>query len=183
MNIREKFKKERLVFGAYLLVLIVVMESILHTFHLPGWPVFMVMIFFFESHMDLAKAPNILLGGIVGIICFVLTVEFIQLSAGFIDPGTARIIFICLVVYAIVAFGEIFPKVFNNYAFMYYLISGLAAFSISTTSTPDSQSTLPHPFIWMLLVLFGGSAVIAAIVGLRILVAKTLGLPLQAPSS
>lgn len=171
MNIREKFKKERLIFGLYLLALIVAVELALHSFHLPGWPLFMVMIFFFESHMDTAKAPNIIFGGIAGIVCFMLTIQFIQLTSGFVEANTAKIAFICAVVYAIVAFGEIFPKVFNNYAFMYFLISGLAA---------TSQSLQPQPLIWIALVLAGGSLIIMAIIGLHILVAKTLGLPLQA---
>ena len=48
----QSIKKERLIFGAYLIVLIIMLELVLHHFHLPAWPVFLVMIFFFESHID-----------------------------------------------------------------------------------------------------------------------------------
>lgn len=169
MAIFEKFKKERLVFGLYLLVLIVVFELILHSFHLPGWPLFMVMIFFFESGMNTERAPNIIIGGLVGVLCYMATVQFLTFVAPYFELTAARLFFICLVVYAIVAFGEIAPKVFNNYTFMFFLISGLAG----------AQSTgLATALIWMGLILVGG-VVVASIIGIRLLTAKSLGIATQ----
>ncbi len=166
-------KKERLIFGIYLLVLIVAIELVLHQFHWPAWPVFMVMIFFFEAHMDRAKAPHLLIGAVVGISCYVLTVQFVELAATSLGVATARLIFICTVVYAIVAFGEIIPMVFNNYAFMFYLVSGLAARVGGET---------PQPLQWMLLAVIGGSLVIVGIIGIGRLMAMTAGLNTSASS-
>lgn len=122
-----KLRKERLVFGVYLIGLIIAIELLLHHFHLPTWPVFLVMIFFFEAHMDKQRAPHLIMGAVVGIACYVLTVQFVELTGPHIGIATARLVFICLAVYSIVAFGEVLPMVFNNYAFMFFLVSGLAA--------------------------------------------------------
>lgn len=158
-------KKERLVFGVYLLLLIVIIELLLHYFHLPAWPVFLVMIFFFESHMNTSRAPHLLVGAMVGVCCYVLTVLFVELTASQLGVETARLVFICAVVYAIVALGEIVPVVFNNYAFMFYLVSGLAA----------RTDAGPQPLVWLALVAVGGGAVIAAILLINRLVRLTLG--------
>lgn len=166
MLTRVGFKKERLVFGIYLLVLIVAIELVLHHFHLPTWPVFMVMIFFFESHMNRSRAPHLIIGALVGVACYVLTVQFVELAAASLGLQASRLIFICTVVYAIVAFGEILPMVFNNYAFMFYLVSGLAA---------RLQGGEPQPLLWMAIIIVGGLAVIASILLIQRLVMLTFG--------
>ncbi len=157
-----KLRKERLLFGCALLVLIVLVELVLHRFHLPTWPAFLVMIFFFEMHMDRARIPHLLLGGLVGIGCYMLTVQFVQAVAPVWGAELARLVFICAVVYAIVAFGEILPTIFNNYAFMFFLVSGLAARQADST---------PAPWTWMAVALVAGTAVIAGILVIRRLLA------------
>ncbi|TXS90709.1 hypothetical protein FV139_17160 [Parahaliea maris] len=156
-------KKERLIFGLYLLALIVVIELILHRFHLPAWPVFLVMILFFECHMDRSRAPHLLLGGLVGIGCYMLTVEFVQLAAPLLGVATARLAFICLVVYTIVAVGEAIPWLFNNYAFMFFLVSGLAA---------TTEGAAPAPLAWMGVEVVGGIFVLVGVLGIRGLLAR-----------
>ncbi len=149
--------KERLLFGVFLLVLIVIIELVLHQLHLPTWPAFLVMIFFFETHMDRSRAPHLILGGLVGILCYVLTVEFVAALAPVLGEATARLVFICLVVYAIVAFGEMLPMVFNNYAFMFFLVSGLAA---------QVAGVDPEPWLWIGVELIGGALVILGVIAI-----------------
>jgi len=156
-------RKERLVFGLLLLVLIVAVELLLHQFHLPNWPVFLTMIFFFETHMNRERIPHLLVGGLVGIGCYVLTVEFVQGMGPLLGAATARLLFICLVVYAIVALGEVLPVVFNNYAFMFLLVSGLAS---------RIEGMEAEPLVWSSVQLVGGAAVILGIIG----IGKVLGL-------
>lgn len=156
--------RTRLIFGVYLLVLIAALELVLHRFHLPSWPVFMIMIFFFEAHMNRERAPHLMVGALVGIACFVATVQFVHLAGPVLGAWPAKLLFICLVVYAIVAFGEAFPVVFNNYAFMFFLVSGLAA---------RDATYHPAPLTWMGLVVAGGAAVILGILLIARLVAKT----------
>jgi hypothetical protein len=71
----------------------------------------------------------------------------------------ARLVFILGIVFAIVAFGEMVPVVFNNYAFMYLTVSGLAL-------------QLPHasPYQWMAVAAVGGGLLIAGVLGIGRLV-------------
>ena len=150
-------RKERLVFGLLLLVLIIAVELPLHYLHLPTWPVFLTMIFFFETHMDRGRIPHLLVGGLVGIGCYVLTVDFVLGAGPLLGAASARLLFICLVVYAIVALGEVLPVVFNNYAFMFLLVSGLAA---------RLEGSEPEPLVWAGVQLIGGALVILGIIGI-----------------
>ena len=122
-----KLDPQRLIFGLFLLVLVVSGEIVFSHFKLPAWPAFMVMIFFFMEHMDLKKAPGILFGGGFGIMCIVFIKYFMITLSPYTGMEFAKISFIVIVVYAIVAFGEILPVLFNNYAFMFFTVSGLAA--------------------------------------------------------
>ncbi|MBU4055051.1 MAG: hypothetical protein KKA41_11835 [Proteobacteria bacterium] len=158
----EKLDKQRLIFGLFLIAFIIILELILHHFHLPAWPAFLVMIFFFETHMDPKKASHIIVGGLFGILCLILTGLFIKALAPVLGLMTARLAFICLVVYAIVVFGEMLPMVFNNYAFMFFLISGLAA----TVPNPA-----PNPYLWMGIELVGGTIIILGVMGIGKLMA------------
>jgi hypothetical protein len=160
-----KPSKERLIFGIYLLLLIIIIDLVLHQFHLPNWPAFFVMIFFFEAHMDVKKAPHIIIGGLIGIVCVVLTALFVKEFAPYIGNTTATLTFVCIAVYAIVAFGEILPVFFNNYAFMSFLISGLA----SNIADPSQ-----NPWLWMGVDLVAGTLVVLSILGIRKLTALTL---------
>jgi hypothetical protein len=160
-----KFNKERLIFGIFLLVLIIIIDLIFHHLNLPNWPAFMIMIFFFEAHMDVKKTSHIIVGGAVGILCLVLTGLFVDAFSSHIGFMTSRLTIICLLVYAIVAFGEILPVIFNNYAFMFYLISGLA----SAITDPA-----PNPWVWIGIDLVAGILVILGIIGIGKLTAVLL---------
>jgi hypothetical protein len=150
-----KLDPQRLTFGVYLIILIVIAELVFHRLNVPGWPAFMVMIFFFMEHMDPKKIPHILIGGLCGIACIVGAKFFITALAPSLGLEAATILFVVVVVYSIVAFGEMVPKVFNNYAFMYLTVSGVAA------KLPD-----PNPFLWMAIELVGGIALLAGIVAI-----------------
>ncbi|WP_101758094.1 hypothetical protein [Oceanicoccus sp. KOV_DT_Chl] len=163
MNKTVGLKKERLIFGVFLLIFIVLLELVLHYLQLPAWPAFMVMIFFFEAHMDKSRAQQLIVGGVTGVACYVLTKQFVELTGPLLGVWMARLMFICLVVYAIVALGEILPLVFNNYAFMFFLVSGLAA---------NAAGVTPAPLTWMLVTLVGGAVVIGGILAIGQLMAR-----------
>ena len=124
------------------------------------------MIFFFETHMDPKRAHHIIIGGLVGICAFILTGIFVKAFAGSLGFMTARLTAICLIVYAIIIFGESIPAVFNNYAFMFFLISGLAA---------GLKDIPPNPYLWMGIELVAGSLIIAGIMGIGRLMAVLFG--------
>lgn len=164
-----KPSKQRLIFGIFLIAFIVLIELFMHHFHLPAWPAFMVMIFFFETHTNLQRAPHILVGGLVGIFSLVLVGMFLKTFAPIIGFSVARLLFICIFVYLIVALGEVVPMVFNNYAFMFFLVSAVAA---------RIQEPAPNPWLWMGIELIGGLVVVGGIMG----IVKLMGI-LFAPQS
>jgi len=164
-----KFNRQRLVFGLYLLVLIAAAELIADHFGLPAWPAFMAMIFFFAEHMDPKKAPHILVGAVCGIACILLAPPTISALAPFIGPEFAKLVYVLGIVYAIVAFGEMVPLVFNNYAFMYLSVTGLAV-----------QMAHPRPFLWMAVAGLGGGLLIAGVIGIvRLMSAGAASTPSQ----
>jgi hypothetical protein len=150
-----KLDPQRLIFGLFLIVLIVIAEVVLNHLKLPSWPAFMIMIFFFMEHMDVGKVPGMLVGGLFGIGGIILLKFFIQALAPSLGMELPILIFVAVFVYLIVAFGEMLPIIFNNYAFMFFMISALAV------KTPN-----PNPFVWMAIEVVGGGIFIAAIVGI-----------------
>lgn len=161
-----KFNGQRLVFGLYLLVLIAAVELIAGYFKIPAWPAFMAMIFFFVHHMDVKQAPNILVGGVFGIACILLAAPIIGALAPLIGVEFATLAYILGIVYAIVAFGEMAPMFFNNYAFMYLTVTGVAM-----------QLPNPNPILWMAIAGIGGALLIAGVVGIGKLMARTAAVP------
>jgi hypothetical protein len=149
------FNPQRLVFGAYLLGLIAVAEIIIGHFALPAWPAFMVMIFFFVEHMDIKKAPAILAGGTFGIALVIVAKLLVTALAPLMGLELAKLTFVLAVVFAIVALGEVLPLLFNNYAFMFLTVSGVAA-----------QAGNPKPLLWMAMSAIGGALLIAGVVGI-----------------
>jgi hypothetical protein len=173
MNIMAKFDRTRLIFGLYLLVLIAVFELLIGHFKLPGWPAFIAMIFFFVEHMDVKKAPNIIVGGVFGIALILLAKPIIGLLAPLMGMELAGLAFVLILVYAIVAFGEMVPILFNNYAFMYLTVTGVAVMQ------PE-----PNPFLWMAIAAVGGSALIAGVIGIgRLMMAQATAKAASASSS
>jgi hypothetical protein len=157
-----KFNRQRLVFGLYLLVLIAVAELIAGHFKLPAWPAFMAMIFFFVEHMDVRKAPHILVGAVFGIACILLATPTVAALAPVIGVEWATLAYILGIVYAIVAFGEMAPMFFNNYAFMYLTVTGLAM-----------HLPQPNPYLWMAIAGIGGGLLIAGVVGIGKLMSRS----------
>lgn len=125
-----KVDPQRLIFGLFLIVLVLVGEVVLGHFKLPGWPAFMVMIFFIMEHMNKDKAPHILVGGLFGISCLILLTMFRSVFAPMLGIELATLLFVAIFIFAIVAFGEMVPMVLNNYAFMFFTVSaGVAGFA------------------------------------------------------
>ncbi|HPI94179.1 MAG TPA: DUF1097 family protein [Deltaproteobacteria bacterium] len=158
------FSKRSVLFGLLLVAFIIVFEIILAQLNLPPWPAFMVMVFFFVVHEDVRQVPNILIGGLFGIVCIVLSGEFIDLFGPFMGTEAAKLTFIGLFVYSIVLFKDAIPYVFNSYSFMFFLVSAIAK------KGPD-----PSPYIWMAVELVVGAVFIAGILGINRVVDIILG--------
>ncbi|HUN54877.1 MAG TPA: hypothetical protein VMU29_06960 [Smithella sp.] len=126
-----KLDKNRMIFGLMLIILIAVAEIIGGAAKMPLWSAFMVMIFFFVVHEDKTKIPHIIIGGLFGMANLIIVKIFLGFAAPSLGLELARLIYILIFVYAIVALGEIIPVVFNAFAFMFFLVTALAA------KTPD----------------------------------------------
>ena len=157
------FTKRGILFGFLLVAFIILFEIILARLSLPAWPAFMVMIFFFVVHEDTKQAPGILIGGIAGIVCVILSGMFIEALQPVIGHEAAKLIFIGLFVYAIVLLQHAIPYVFNSYAFMFFLVSALAL-----------PSAKVSPYVWMGIELVVGGIFILGILGINRLVAAIL---------
>ena len=151
----QKPDKQRLIFGAFLVSLVMVGEIVLEHFHLPPWPAFMCMIFFFISHMDIKSVPHILAGAVFGIVCMILVKLFVAQLAPVIGFVPSKLLFIAILVFAIVALGEILPIILNNYAFTFFLCTSLSS------KIPDTNL-----YELMGVTLIGGGFLIAGVVGI-----------------
>jgi hypothetical protein len=150
-----KLSKDRLIFGVFLIIVVALVEIISGKLGFPAWPAFMVMIFFFEAHMDIKKAPHILVGGLFGIVNIILIKMFLGATAASMGLELAMLVYVIVFVYLIVALGEVVSIVFNNYAFMFFLVAAVAA-----------KGPAPNVFVWMGVEVVGGALVIAAILGI-----------------
>jgi hypothetical protein len=150
-----KPNKNRLIFGAFLVPLVAVAAIVLGHFKIPSWPAFLVMICFFETHMDRQKIPNILVGGLFGLSNLILIKYFIQFLAPRIGMEASALLYILCFIYLIIGLGESFPMVLNNYAFLFFTIVGLVY------RLPDFNL-----FQLMVVELVGGAIFIAAILGI-----------------
>jgi hypothetical protein len=167
-----KFDRVRMIFGLYLLVLIAIAELVSGHFQLPAWPAFLAMIFFFVEHMDIKKAPHILVGLTFGIALILLAKPVVGLLAPLMGLELGRLAFVLILVYAIVAFGETVPMFFNNYAFTSLTVTGVAV------TAPN-----PNPFLWMAVAAIGGGLLIAGVVGIGKLMAASAGAQAPNPSA
>ncbi len=149
------FTKRGFLFGFLLVAFVIAFEIILARLSLPAWPAFMVMICFFIVHEDTKQAPNILIGGLMGIFCVVLCGMFID--------ALQQLLFIGLFVYAIVLLQHALPYAFNSFAFMFFLVSAVAL--------PTAKVS---PYVWMAEEIIVGGIFIAGILGMNKLVAAVL---------
>ena len=153
------FTKRNILFGFLLVAFVIVFEVIFFSLSLPAWPAFMVMILFFVVHEDPKHAPHILIGGLAGIVCVVLSEMFIESFQPVMGHEAAKFLFVGLFVYAIVMLKDALPYVFNSHAFMFFLVAALAK--------PTAKVS---PYVWMGIELVVGMIFIAGILGINRLV-------------
>ncbi len=157
-----KFNRHQLIFGIYLIILVAIAQYVADYLKLPAWPAYMAMIFFFVEHTNPQKAPHILVGGVAGVAAIMLFAPVIGFLAPYIGAEAAKIALIMALVYAIVAFGDTLPIIFNSYAFMFITVSGLAL-----------EAPEPNPYLWMAIVAIGGALLIGGVIGIN----KLMGAP------
>jgi hypothetical protein len=144
------FKGPRLVFGLFVLGLIVVTEFVCGYLKIPGWPAYVVWVLFFIEQMNTEKIAPILCGAATGIGLILLAPIAIGGLAHFVGPDIGRLLYVLLAVSAIFAFGEVIPWILNNYTFMVVTVAAIAL------GAPN-----PNPLLWLVICLIGGALLIA----------------------
>ena len=152
-----RLDKSRLIFGLFLIIVIAIGEIVFHLLHVPSWPAYLIMIFFFMANMDKKQALNMLVGGAFGILMIIIArFAIVALMGAGLDQFVSTLIFIIIFVYCIVALGEVIPFLFNNYAFMAFL------FTATYMTVPNPV----NPFVLAAVLLAGGGIFILAILGI-----------------
>jgi len=109
-----------LIVAAWLCVTLVVLGIFKIT---QGWPAFLILLFFFESGANLKNLINIFVGGIVGL----LLGGVLPLAAVAIAPAlglqVSILIVVFIIVFLLIALGDVAHMFFNNYAFVYFTIA------------------------------------------------------------
>lgn len=151
-----KFDRGRFLFGLFLLPVIAIGSSAAHAINIPPWPAFIVMIFYFMSHMDKKQIPNIIVGSAFGILLIIPLGILIKLFGQSWGIHMVVLFFTILFVFAIIAFGEMLPIILNNYAFAAMLITGVEMTYVVKV----------HPFKLVAVELAGGLFFVYAIQGI-----------------
>ncbi len=158
------FSRRNILFGFLLVAFIIVFEVAMLLLDLPAWPAFLVMIQFFVVHEDATKAPQIVIGGLFGIVCAILMGPFAHVVSPYTGMDAARLTFIGLFVYAIVLFKDALPEVFNSHAFLFFLVSSIAM-----------KAHAPRPYVWMAVELVLGVVFVAGVLAIGRIVTAVLG--------
>lgn len=159
----EIFAKQKMIFLVFLLALIIVGEVFFHYFGLATWPAFLVMVLFLLGHMEEANTWPILIGGLVGIFSSIPSKLFIVALAPSMGVFSAKLLFIVIFVTLILLLKDVLPLIFNTYAFLFLIVTALAA------GVQD-----PNPIQWMVLQFVGGGIFIYSIMGIRKIVVAIL---------
>lgn len=107
-----------------------------------SWPAFMPFILFAVSGWKMDQLKSIFAGGVVGTLLGALVLQGIYFLVGKTGTYYTYLVPIFIAVFLLVALGDLFPALFNNYAFCFYTV----AFAI------EKQKT----FEWILTMLLGG---------------------------
>ncbi|HHW40663.1 MAG TPA: DUF1097 family protein [Syntrophomonadaceae bacterium] len=143
MNEKQGFKKETLIAAVVIAAMVVVTLVVLGIFKVKsGWPAFLTLLFFFESGAKTENLKNIFCGAVVGLLLaggLPLAVKALVPSLG-LEPAILLVVFI--IIFLIVALGDVAHMFFNNYAFVYFTVASIF----------PKQSTLE----WIVVAVLGG---------------------------
>jgi len=157
-----KFNRSRLLFGLYVLAVILLTEIVTAYLKVSAWPAYLVWVMFFLEHMNPQRIAHILVGTITGMILILLAPTIIGALARIMGPEAGRLVYILLAVYAIFAFGEMIPVILNNFTFLVITVAAVAL------AAPNAA-----PVQWLVVAVLGGGLMILA----TLLVGRAMGLP------
>jgi hypothetical protein len=157
-----KFSRSRLLFGLFVLAVILLTETVTAHLKVAAWPAYLVWIMFFLEHMNPQRVAHILVGTITAMVLVLLAPRIIGALAQIMGPEGGRLVYILAAVYAIFAFGEMIPVILNNFTFLVLTVAAVAL------SAPNAA-----PLQWLVVAVLGGGLMILA----TLLVGRAMGLP------
>lgn len=144
------FNKEKTYYVLLLLCLIIAAEIAINIFHIPGWPMFCCMVFFILGEKDVKIIKEILIGSVFGILLVLSLHGTIVIFESVLGEFIIKIVFICIFIACIAFFHQVLPSIFNDYAFMFFIIGNLARVH-------------ENPFTIIAIDLIGGGLLIAGV--------------------
>jgi hypothetical protein len=173
--LKRVFTVHNLLTCSLLLPLIAAAETLLYLIKLPAWPVMLCMVSYFLAEKKREKAGHIILGGLLGeLSCLILNLVFMPLVwlplLGEKAHFAGLVLYVLVFVGLIVLLDNTWPRVFNSFAFLFFLA---AALGYKSDALPALFSRTPLPFVWMAETLFGGTAVVLGCIGIGKIVRMT----------
>jgi hypothetical protein len=118
------FKKETVFAALIVAVWLCVTLIVLGQFGIKdGWPAFIVLLFFFETGANPANLKNIFAGGAVGLLLAWGLHPLAGALVPALGPELGVLLAVGIIVFLLIALGDISHMLFNNYAFMYFTIA------------------------------------------------------------
>jgi len=143
MSDKPRLSKEKVIAGLIVAFWLVVTLVILSKFGISeGWPAFLTLLFFFEAGAKTDNLVNIFVGGAVGLLlaaCLPIAVGAIAPALG-VELSALLVVFV--IVFLIIALGDVAHMLFNNYAFCYFTVATIF----------HEQATLQ----WLAVLILGG---------------------------
>jgi hypothetical protein len=117
-------KKETVIAGIIVGVWLVLTLIILSQFGISqGWPAFLTLLFFFESGTKTENLKNIFVGAAVGILLAAVMPSSASVLAPVLGMEPALLLVVFVIVFLIIALGDVAHMFFNNYAFAYFTVA------------------------------------------------------------
>ncbi|MDR3332665.1 MAG: hypothetical protein LBT08_08550 [Synergistaceae bacterium] len=116
------------------------------------WPAyFLVLLYMLRGLTNPKDLKDIYCGGVVGILWSYCVVLFISMLTPIIGSFSALGIVCFFSIFLLIVLNDVQPMLFNNYAFIYYLVAALY---------PEQKSVQ-----WILTLLVGGTAFALMVIG------------------
>ncbi|MDD2556227.1 MAG: DUF1097 family protein [Syntrophaceticus sp.] len=117
-------KKETVIAGLIVGVWLVLTLIILSQFGISqGWPAFLTLLFFFESGTKTENLKNIFVGAAVGLLLAAVMPSSASVLAPVLGMEPALLLVVFVIVFLIIALGDVAHLFFNNYAFAYFTVA------------------------------------------------------------
>ncbi len=145
MSEKKGFKKETTIAAVIVAAWLCVTLTLMGVFKIHhAWPALLTLLFFFEKNGDIKNLPNIFIGSAVGLLLAAGVPHIVGFIAPISGTAAATLITVFLIVFLLIALGDVAHMFFNNYGFVYFTIALIFA---------EAQLTVQ----WLIVLVAGGA--------------------------